>query len=202
MKIKRFLIGLLTLTAFASFASAQTKPAAANALFWSELQKLCGKSFAGSIAVDTSNSPDFAGKAMVMNVRSCEKDRIRIPFHVGEDRSRTWVLTRKNGRIELKHDHRHKDGKPDAVTMYGGTSSNSGMATRQFFPADEETVRVVAPPTGNAPSAAANVWWIDLVPGEHFVYNLRRLGSDRLFSVKFDLKNVVAAPPAPWGWKE
>ena len=86
--------------------------------------------------------------------------------------------------------------------MYGGTSSNSGMATRQFFPADEETVRVVAPPAGNAPSAAANVWWIDLVPGEHFVYNLRRLGSDRLFSVKFDLKNAIATPSAPWGWKE
>lgn len=200
--IKKFLIGLLILTAFTSFAPAQTKPAAANDIFWSELQKLCRKAFAGSIAVDTSNSPDFAGKAMAMHVRSCEKNRIQIPFFVGEDKSRTWVLTRKAGRIELKHGHRHKDGKPDAVTMYGGTSSNTGMATRQFFPADEETVRVVAPPAGNAPSAAANVWWIDLVPGEHFVYNLRRLGSDRLFSVKFDLKNAIAAPAAPWGWKE
>lgn len=200
--IKKFLFGLLTLTALASFAPAQIKPAAANDVFWSELQKLCGKAFGGSISVDTSNSPDFAGKAMVMHVRSCEKNRIRIPFFVGEDKSRTWVLTRKAGRIELKHDHRHKDGKPDAVTMYGGTSANTGMATRQFFPADEQTVRVVAPPAGNAPSVAANIWWIDLVPGEHFVYNLRRLGSDRLFSVKFDLKNTMAAPAAPWGWKE
>lgn len=202
MMIKKFLIGLFAVTAFASFSSAQTKPAAANAVFWSELQKLCGKAFGGSIAVDTSISPDFAGKAMVMHVRSCEKDRIRIPFFVGEDKSRTWVLTRKKNQIELKHDHRHKDGKPDVVTMYGGTSTNTGMATRQFFPADEQTVRVVAPPAGNAPSAAANVWWIDLVPGEYFVYNLRRLGSDRLFSVKFDLKNTMATPEAPWGWKE
>ena len=161
---------ILTLAVMTS-AFAQ-KPAATGAeIFWGELEKLCGKAFAGSVAVDTSNSPDFAGKPMVMHVRSCEKDRIRIPFFVGDDRSRTWVLTRKDGRIHLKHDHRHKDGKPDAVTMYGGLSSNSGMATRQFFPADEETVKVVAAPPGNAPSAAANVWWIDLVPGEHFVYN-------------------------------
>ncbi len=198
MHFTKIFLALLFLST-AAFTQAPAQPGAD--VFWSELEKLCGKSFAGSIAVDTSNSPDFAGKAMVMHVRSCEKDRIRIPFFVGEDRSRTWVLTRKSGRIELKHDHRHKDGKPDAVTMYGGISTNSGMATRQFFPADEETVKVVAPPTGNAPSAAANVWWIDLVPGEHFTYNLRRLGSDRLFSVKFDIKTAVKTPEPPWGWK-
>lgn len=194
---KAFIAAILVTAA----ASAQ-KPSTGAEVFWAELEKLCGKAFAGDVAVDTSNSPDFAGKALVMHVRSCEKDRIRIPFFVGDDRSRTWVLTRKDGRIRLKHDHRHKDGKPDSVTMYGGTAANSGMATRQFFPADEETVTVVAPPAGNAPSAAANVWWIDLVPGEHFTYNLRRLGSDRLFSVKFDIKDQVKTPEPPWGWKD
>lgn len=170
--------------------------------FWNELRKLCGKAFEGTIAVDTSNSPDFAGKRLIMHVRSCEKDRIRIPFMVGEDRSRTWVLTRKGDRIQLKHDHRHQDGKPDAVTMYGGWTTNPGMSTRQFFPADDETARVVPPPAGNAPSAAANVWWIELVAASHFSYNLRRLGLDRLFTVRFDITKEVAAPPAPWGWKD
>lgn len=170
--------------------------------FWNELTKLCGKAFAGSIIADTSPSPDFTGKAMVMHVRSCEADRIRIPFFVGENRSRTWVLTKKGGRIELKHDHRHEDGSPDKVTMYGGTTTNPGESTRQFFPADEGTTRVVAAPTGRNPSAAANVWWIELVPQEHFSYNLRRLGGDRLFTVKFDITKEVAAPAAPWGWKE
>ena len=170
--------------------------------FWGNLQKLCGKAYAGTIAADTSNSPDFAGKALVMHVRSCEKNRIRIPFFVGDDRSRTWVLTRKKDRITLKHDHRHEDGKPDKVTMYGGTSNNAGETIRQFFPADEQTTKVVVAPTDDAPSAAANIWWIELVAGEHYSYNLRRLGRERLFTVKFDLKNVVATPPAPWGWKE
>lgn len=204
MKIVR---SIITAFAFGLFtfllsvpALAQTK--APNDVFWDELKKLCGKAFAGKIDADTSNSPDFAGKALVMHVRSCEKDRIRIPFFVGEDKSRTWVLTRKKGRIELKHDHRHEDGKPDKVTMYGGTSNNAGEAIRQFFPADEQTTKVVAPPVGDAPSAAANVWWIELVPGQHYSYNLRRLGRDRLFSVKFDITKEIAAPTAPWGWKD
>ncbi|MBC7899517.1 MAG: hypothetical protein H7070_05635 [Saprospiraceae bacterium] len=198
MRQKLVLFCLFFFTAGHVFA--QTEPA--NSVFWKQLESLCGKAFAGRIDADTSNSPDFANKALVMHVRSCEKDRIRIPFFVGDDRSRTWVLTRKGSRIELKHDHRHEDGKPDKVTMYGGLSTNTGMATRQFFPADEETVKVVAAPVGNAPSAAANIWWIDLVPGEYFTYNLRRLGSDRLFSVKFDLKKEVKAPVPPWGWKD
>ena len=170
--------------------------------FWNELQKLCGNAYSGTIAVDTSISLDFAGKSLIMHVRSCEKNRIRIPFFVGEDKSRTWILTRNVGRIELKHDHRHNDGKPDKVTMYGGTTNNAGEATRQFFPADEQTTKVVALPTGNAPSAAANVWWIELVPGEYFTYNLRRLGGERLFSVKFYLTKNVSEPTAPWGWKD
>ncbi len=170
--------------------------------FWTELQRLCGKAFSGSVAADTSNSPDFAGKTLVMHVRSCEPDRIRIPFLVGDDRSRTWVLVRKGDRVQLKHDHRHEDGRPDAVTMYGGWSTNAGMTTRQFFPADEETSKVVPAPTGNAPSAAANTWWLELVAGSHFSYNLRRLASDRYFSVRFDLTKEVKAPPAPWGWKD
>ena len=185
---------------FAATSYAQT--AAPNVTFWNELQTLCGKAFAGAIVADTSPSPDFTGKSMVMHVRSCEKNRIRIPFFVGEDRSRTWVLTRRGNRIELKHDHRHKDGTPDKVTMYGGTTNNAGEATRQFFPADEQTTKVVALPAGNAPSAAANIWWIELVPGEYFTYNLRRLGGERLFSVRFDLKNTVAEPATPWGWKD
>lgn len=197
--------GIILTTFFVAFlmgasgASAQ-KP---QDQFWGELQKLCGKAFEGTIAEDTANSPDFAGKRLVMHVRFCEKDRIRIPFFVGDDRSRTWVLTRKGNRIQLKHDHRHEDGKPDKVTMYGGTTNNPGEPTRQFFPADVETTRVVALPQGNAPSAAANIWWIEHVAGEYFTYNLRRLASPRLFTVKFDLKKPIETPPPPpWGWKD
>lgn len=193
--IKNFLFGLLALMAFVAMAQAQTKPEAANTVFWSELQKLCGKAFAGAVAAAPADDVTFKDKALVMHVRSCEKDRIRIPFMVGDDRSRTWVLTRLKDRIELRHDHRHADGKPDAVTMYGGVTTSTGMATRQMFPADDQTVKVV-------PAASTNVWWIDLTPGDFFSYNLRRMGSERFFSIKFDLKKAIDAPSAPWGWKE
>ncbi len=198
-KLVSLSLGLIAFFCVGTSGAQKREP---NEVFWDELTRLCGKAFAGTVEADTSNSPDFAGKALVMQVRSCEKDRIRIPFFVGDDRSRTWVLTRKGGRIELKHDHRHADGKKDTVTMYGGTTNNAGEATRQFFPADQQTTKVVARPAGDVPSAAANIWWIELVPGEHYSYNLRRLGRDRLFTVKFDLKKEIPAPAAPWGWKD
>lgn len=195
MKTK-FVIFLTVVFIFSQNTPAQTKTAEANAVFWTNLQKLCGKAFAGTVAAAPEGDTTFANKELVMHVRSCEKNRIRIPFFVGADKSRTWVLTRqKNGGILLKHDHRHEDGTPDKVTMYGGMTANSGSETMQTFPADEETVKVIA-------AAAANVWWISLTANDYFSYNLRRMGTDRYFSVKFDLKKEIAVPSAPWGWKD
>lgn len=192
----RLLLFGMALAAFAAAVDAQNTPTAAvppPTAFWNELQKLCGKAFSGTVAAAPADDTTFKDKTLVMHVRSCEKDRIRIPFIVGDDRSRTWILTRKKDRIELRHDHRHADGKPDAVTMYGGWTTSTGMPTRQVFPADEQTVTVIA-------AAAPNVWWIELVAGEQFSYNLRRMGSERYFSIRFDLKKPVDAPEPPWGW--
>jgi hypothetical protein len=50
------------------------------------------------------------------------------------------------------------------------------------------------------PLAATNVWWVE-INDDFFSYNLRRIGSDRLFSVKFDLKNPIQIDWKPWGWK-
>lgn len=161
--------------------------------FWNSLQDHCGKSYEGTVAEAPEND-DFRGKKLVMHVRSCEENVIRIPFFVGEDRSRTWVLTRVGDRIQLKHDHRHKDGSEDEVTMYGGMTSNPGLANLQVFPADQETAALI-------PQAASNIWWISL-DDNLFTYNLRRLGTDREFRVEFDLTRPVETPPAPWGAEE
>jgi hypothetical protein len=188
-------ITLLLLFTAVSTVAARAQADAPNTVFWKELQKLCGKAFTGVVAAAPADDTTFKDKALVMHVRSCEKDRIRIPFLVGEDRSRTWVLTVRENRILLRHDHRHQDGTADKVTMYGGWTTNAGLPTRQVFPADQETFNVL-------PAAAPNVWWIELIPGELFSYNLRRMGSERYFSIKFDLKKPVTAPAAPWGWKD
>lgn len=187
---------LLLLAVIATLAA----PVAATPLdeFWSNLQALCSKAYAGELILEPDGEPGFAGQALVMHVRECSDERIRIPFFVGEDRSRTWVLTRVEvdgqSRLELKHDHRHEDGSEDEVTMYGGTTTNLGLATQQVFPADQHTREMIEP-------AHANVWRIEIVPGERFSYHLQRLGTERVFRVDFDLAETVEAPAPPWGWE-
>ena len=64
-----------------------------------------------------------------------------------------------------------------------------------------ENVKELFKTYNTIPNAAANVWWITLSETS-FTYNLRRIGSDRLFTVHFDLTKTVTNPPAPWGWKD
>lgn len=160
--------------------------------FWTTLQQHCGKAYEGTIV--SVATPDFSNKKLTMHVKACEENSIRIPFNVGDNLSRTWVLTRSKSSITLKHDHRHEDGSEDKVTQYGGTSTNEGFAHMQIFPADIQTQKTI-------PTAASNVWWIT-INDSSFTYNLRRIGSDRLFTVSFNLKNPIEIPPAPWGWKD
>lgn len=163
--------------------------------FWQSLQGLCGNAYKGTVVSAPANDTTFKDKILLMHVRSCEPTVIRIPFFVGENRSRTWVFTKTEKVLSLKHDHRHKDGTADSITQYGGQTANSGMETLQMFPADQETTNLL-------PAAATNVWWVEVVPGKYFTYNLRRIGTDRLFSIRFDLSAPVDKPEAPWGWKD
>lgn len=183
---------LVLLFFFVSFTFlAQEKSGAKQ--FWETLKTHCGNSFEGQITEGPTND-NFRGKRLVMHIRSCNENTIKIPFFVGDDQSRTWVLTLQNDRITLKHDHRHEDGSEDKVTQYGGTTPNSGLPGIQIFPADQQTCDLIA-------YASNNVWWIT-VDGTSFTYNLRRIGSDRVFSVNFDLTKTIENPSAPWGWKD
>lgn len=167
--------------------------------FLTHLRPLCGKAYAGRIVANLPPpvTPDpFEGQTLVMHVRECGERVLRIPFHVGADRSRTWVLSRTAEGLRLKHDHRHEDGSPDAVTLYGGDTVEAGSAQRQAFPVDAESI---ARFTANGLSASLqNTWALEIVPGERFVYELSR-PSGRRFRVEFDLAHPVPLPPAPWG---
>ena len=161
--------------------------------FWDALKSHCGKAYEGKLAPHVTNDA-FSGKKLTMYVRTCDDGTITIPFYVGGDRSRTWVLTFENDRIKLKHDHRHEDGSEDTITQYGGTSTNSGLPGLQFFPADSETAELIG-------YASTNVWWMT-VDEKTFTYNLKRIGTENpAFNVIFDLTDPVEAPPAPWGWE-
>jgi hypothetical protein len=85
----------------------------------------CGKAFEGRVVVDNEPSPAFQ-KRLVMHVRVCSEDELQIPFHVGEDASRTWIITKTGSGLSLKHDHRKKDGSDDPLTMYGGHTIDAG----------------------------------------------------------------------------
>lgn len=170
--------------------------------FFASLSARCGKAYAGRLASDQKADADMHGKTMVMHIRHCTADRIEIPFHIdglaedgGWDRSRTWIISRTSTGLRLKHDHRHADGKPDTVTLYGGDTADGGTATRQTFPVDAESIAMFTA-TGRSVSNT-NIWLVETTAAG-FTYGLNREG--RHFRVAFDYARPVAPPPAPWGW--
>jgi hypothetical protein len=188
---------LVTLAFVLALAGCATTPAASpQEAFFERLSALCGKAFEGRVASPPVEADAaFAGKRLVMHVRNCSKDELRIPFHVGDDRSRTWVVTRTGAGLRLKHDHRHEDGREDALTQYGGDTVGAGTADRQEFPADRFSKDMFV--RQDRAVSVPNVWAMEVHPGRTFGYELRRPG--RFFRVDFDLTKPVAPPPPPWG---
>lgn len=162
--------------------------------FWEALGSVCGGAFRGTLLEGNASDSLFSETDLVMHVRECNDREIRIPFHVGGDRSRTWVLSRTDTGLRLKHDHRHQDGSEDEITQYGGDTRNEGTNEWQEFYADDFTAELV-------PDAESNVWTVEIVPGHMYAYALRREGTDRRFRVQFDLAEPVSPPPAPWGFQ-
>lgn len=186
--------------------------AAPQDAFFAALSSHCGKAYAGSLTSSDETDADFAGAPMVMHVAECSEDRIAVPFHVqtgGEwDRSRTWLITRTENGLRLKHDHRHEDGEPDAVTMYGGDTASAGTARAQDFPVDAESIALFE--REGLTASVTNVWTVEVDPADaengRFAYQLRRTveggaPESRFFRVEFDLTQEVEAPPPAWGWE-
>lgn len=183
-------LAALALTGCASLVSPSGQDA-----FFDNIAALCGQAFEGRVVTTDAADAQFAGERLVMHVRECEQNEIRIPFHVGENRSRTWVITRSATGLRLKHDHRHEDGSEDVLTQYGGDTVNGGSSVRQEFPADAFSKQLFRE-RGN-PASVDNVWAVEMYAGRLFAYELRR--PNRHFRVEFDLTRPVPAPPPPWG---
>lgn len=161
------LAGLLALPCHAAPASD------ARDAFFANLGKLCGAVYQGASSPSHDGGEAFAGKTLVATVSACNASEIRIPFTVGSDTSRTWVVTRTPAGLSLQHDHRHADGAPDAQTMYGGAAGSDGSAIAQKFRADAYTAKLI-------PAAAGNVWTLSVSPdGRKLTYVLERDGKPR-----------------------
>ncbi len=146
--------------------------------FFDNLRKLCGQSFVGKpiYPLDDPEHP-FYDQPIMVSFSVCERDRVHMPLQVGENLSRTWMLTLTEEGLLLKHDHRHEDGTPEELTMYGGYATEEGTEWSQFFPADDETAEML-------PEASTNVW--NMVINEEegtFEYILHRHGNLRFHAV-------------------
>ncbi len=152
--------------------------------FLNNLKKFCGQSFTGKAVFPEGDKNPFKGQALKIKVATCDDNEVRIPFQVGEDKSRTWVLTLDEKGLLLKHDHRHADGTPDEVTMYGGYANTGGSSVEQSFPADDYTAKLI-------PAAATNEWSLVLSADKKTLsYILKRDGQLR-FHADFDLSRPL-----------
>ena len=190
---------LLFLSSACATVSAPADDAPRDA-FFARLSALCGQAFEGRVVsppVEADRA--FAGQRLTMHVRDCGENEIRIPFRVGEDRSRTWVIRRQAelrhpfavpAALALSHDHRHADGSEDRLSRYGGVTVSEGTESRQEFPADNFSKSLFR--RENIPVSVDNVWAVEVHPERMFAYELRR--PDRFFRVEFDLARPVPPP--------
>ena len=165
--------------------------------FFDNIKQHCGKAFAGKVTIDNAEGDAFANKKLVMHVRKCTDSQLQVPFHVGDDASRTWIITKTGSGLSLKHDHRHKDGSSDVSTMYGGHTVDAGWAEIQSFPADQYSKELFV--KQGIPQSNGNIWQMFVYPTK-FTYRLIRDG--REFRVDFDLTKPIKAPSAPWGYSQ
>jgi hypothetical protein len=176
MHLGKSKIRILLLFFFCHVGMAQATTYSSDS-FFKNLSRLCGQKFTGAAIFPTTAEDPFFGKVLKAKISSCSATEIRIPFQVGEDSSRTWILTKTKQGLQLKHDHRHPDGTPDTQTNYGGMANQNGNAYMQYFEADTETAKLI-------PAAATNVWKIHLSEdAQSLTYYLERNGKRRFWAV-------------------
>ncbi len=151
--------------------------------FWANLQGMCQMAAEGELLQAPDDQVDPNAR-LVVHFWECGDDEIRAPFHVGENRSRTWVFIRHEGALELRHDHRHPDGTEEGNSWYGALTLTEGTETTQEFVSRRGEMTVG--------------WRVEIVPGERYTYGTIRNGEWRHHLV-FDLTRPVELPPLPWG---
>lgn len=156
--------------------------------FIPSLAAYCGRSFRGELVSSDPQDKAFGEATIVLTIKECKPDEIRMPLTVGSDASRTWVLSDRGEYLTLQHIHRHEDGSEDKVSRYGGDASTKLKASRQEFPADDYSKNLFLK-NDLAPSIK-NTWAMEISNEEIFAYELRRPG--RYFRLEFDLRQPIA----------
>ncbi len=166
-----------------SETSAKTLSIAEQA-FMDNLRSLCGKSFAGAETYMAAGRESWAHYDFTMHVTVCDEMQVHIPFHLSDDRSRTWMFLNEDGRLRFRHDHRHEDGTPEDQTLYGGYADGSGTAFMQHFPADEYTIELLQDTLGRQ--------WTIILADDLSTMKYRLSYMDELiFEGTFDLREEI-----------
>jgi len=163
--------------------------------FFDAIKAHCGKAYSGKVTVDNAPGDSFTNKPLVMFVRKCTDTELQIPFYVGDDASRTWIIKKTGSGLSLKHDHRHQDGSMDDSTMYGGHTVDAGYNQVQSFPADQYSKELFV--NSGIPQSITNIWQVFIYPDK---YSYRLIREGREFRVDFDLTKPITPPSAPWGY--
>ncbi len=180
----------LMVSAFIFFCNSPTQKTTevektAQDIFFERFADLEGKSFAGREVFIREGVDSWAALDLVMHVREFTDSVIYIPFRVGENTSRTWMIYRESdGRLRLRHDHRHSDGTPEELSLYGGYSADESTSLSQLFPADEFTCNMLE-------RICDNEW--NMMFDEElttFSYILRKAG-DMVIRIDFDLTKEI-----------
>ncbi|RUO18991.1 hypothetical protein CWE08_10555 [Aliidiomarina iranensis] len=164
--------------------------------FFAALQSLCDNAYAGERVVARPGNDLLNGdEALIVHFRKCSDNQVLAPFHIEQpesgdwDRSRTWIFTQYHDHLSLSHDHREPDGTPASETDYGGVTEDVGTAEQQMFIFSER----------RGENDETLGWRIEVVPGERYSYGTMADG-EWTWRVDFDLTEIVATPPSPWGY--
>ena len=165
--------------------------------WWAAMQRHCGNAYLGGLTLEPEGDEMLDGdERLIAHFRVCEENRMEIPFHIetadGWDRSRTWILTRHDDRLELRHDHRQPGGTDAETTMYGGFTTGPGSTERQEFLSRERTEE----------TGLWRGWRLEVEADDRYTYGTVR-DVNWSWRIDFDLSDPMEqAPPAPWGHEE
>jgi hypothetical protein len=150
-------------------ANANRGPGESQRAFFENMREMCGQVFGGRTIFAEEGDETFEPARLYFIVEECSEDELRIPFIVGGDDSRTWILRMDEDRLTFSHEHLRPDGTEHETSGFGGHASDDGSATFQHFP-DYWT-------TEETPEEARRVWRLR-IDREHdlFVYYLDRGG--------------------------
>ena len=153
--------------------------------FWYNMSELCGKAYPGRVVIDSTASPTFRDKPLILQVAECSDERLSMPLLIDGAPWATLELSRVDGSLRLKH--LHEAGADAPPNGYGGVTRAGGTPISQDFYADEFTASLEE-------GTADTVWTLEVRPGSVLSYSLRREGTTRRMRMVFDLSRGRPAP--------